>query len=338
MLRSTPLSATNFQKTCTPISECGIDNKCDFGAIFKFDVVTVNIENDNRPFVNIKIKNKEFIALLDSGANVTVLGQGCEQIVSDLKLKKFPASGSVKTADDTKHSVDYFVCLPIEFEEKIEVVPALLIPTLGKELILGMDFWNCFGIQPLKVSMIETCESADDSVALAKNNAVSDPHDLTLDQKKVLNNVINHFPLSSPKVLGRTTLISHKIDTDDSGPIRQRYRPVSPYMQKLIDAELDRMLKLDVIESSTSAWANPLVIVTKSNGKIRLCLDSRKLNAVSKKMSYPLPNMGTILSQVNGAKFISSIDLSDAFWQIPLDNDAKRKNGIYRSGSGIIPI
>lgn len=57
--------------------------------------------------------------------------------------------------------------LPIEFDNKIETIPALLIPTLGKEIILGMDFWNCFGIHPLKVSKVETCDRADDSVQLS---------------------------------------------------------------------------------------------------------------------------------------------------------------------------
>lgn len=69
-------------------------------------------------------------------------------------------------------------------------------------------------------------------------------------------------------------------------------------MQKLIDAELDRMM--DVIERPTSAWTNPIVIVTKSNGKVRICLDSRKLNAVSKKMSKTIIN--TILGEANAER------------------------------------
>lgn len=81
--------------------------------------------------------------------------------------------------------------------------------------------------------------------------------------------------------MGRTRVLSHVIDIGDAKPIRQIYYPVSPYVQKEMDIQLNRMLSLDVIEPCASPWSNPLVVVTRANKKIRLCLDSRKLNLVS---------------------------------------------------------
>lgn len=90
--------------------------------------------------------------------------------------------------------------------------------------------------------------------------------------------------------------------------------------------ELDRMLSLGVIEPSESPWSNPLIMVKKANGKPRLCLDSRKLNAVTKKDAFPLPHISRILGRLNGTKFLSAIDLSDGFWQVALTDSAKEKN------------
>lgn len=62
-------------------------------------------------------------------------------------------------------------------------------------------------------------------------------------------------------------------------------------MQKEINDEIDRMIKKDVIERvSNPTWLNPIIAVRKPSGKIRLCLDARKLNNVTVKSSYPQQN------------------------------------------------
>lgn len=86
--------------------------------------------------------------------------------------------------------------------------------------------------------------------------------------------------------------------------------------------EVDRMLRLELIEESESAWSSPIVIVNKP-GKIRLCLDSRKINSVTEKDAFPLSQIGSILSRLPRAEFITSLDLKDAFWQIPLDINSR---------------
>ncbi|KAH8295523.1 hypothetical protein KR054_004614, partial [Drosophila jambulina] len=73
--------------------------------------------------------------------------------------------------------------------------------------------------------------------------------------------------------LGKTTLISHEIDVGDAKPVKQRHFPVSPAVEKLLYAEVDRMLAMGVIEESQNAWSSPVVLVQKP-GKVRLCLDA----------------------------------------------------------------
>ena len=63
-------------------------------------------------------------------------------------------------------------------------------------------------------------------------------------------------------------------------------------------------------------------LVVKPN-KIRLCLDARKLNLVTKKDAYPLPNIGGIFARLPKANLISKLDLKDAYWQIGLDEASK---------------
>jgi len=55
---------------------------------------------------------------------------------------------------------------------------------------------------------------------------------------------------------------------------------VSPPVEKLIYKEIDRMLEMRVVEESQSAWSSPVVPV-QTTEKVRLCLDSRKVNAAT---------------------------------------------------------
>lgn len=86
--------------------------------------------------------------------------------------------------------------------------------------------------------------------------------------------------------------------------------------------EIDRMLTLGVIEESTSAWSSSMRLVLKPN-KVRLCLDARRVNQVTKKDSYPLPNIEGIFTRLPKANIISKLDLKDAYWQIGLTAQAK---------------
>ncbi|KAH8343601.1 hypothetical protein KR067_004070, partial [Drosophila pandora] len=109
--------------------------------------------------------------------------------------------------------------------------------------------------------------------------------------------------------MGRTCVLSHAIDTGTAKPIKQRHFPVSQAIEKLLYAEVDRMLKLGVIEESDSPWSSPVVLVQKP-GKVRACLDSRKVYAVTEKDAYPLPQIDGILSRLPKSNFINELPLA----------------------------
>lgn len=72
-------------------------------------------------------------------------------------------------------------------------------------------------------------------------------------------------------------MLFHFIDTGDSEPGKMRYYTVSPSVQNLMYAEIDRMLSLNVIEPAiNAAWNNRVTLVIKPN-RNRLCLDAKEL-------------------------------------------------------------
>ena len=63
----------------------------------------------------------------------------------------------------------------------------------------------------------------------------------------------------------------------------------------------------------------------KKSGKIRICIDYRKLNAATKLNSYPLPNIEDTLMQFSNTKFFSTLDLLSGYHQIALEPSSMEK-------------
>ena len=133
---------------------------------------------------------------------------------------------------------------------------------------------------------------------------------------------------------GRTGCISHPIRTTDSAPVRQKpYRLPQAYRDQVRE-ELDEMERSGIIEKSNSKWAAPLVIVKKKDGGLRLCVDYRQLNKISKFDAYPMLRIEELLDKIGSARFITTSDLAKGYWQVPMSPDDKEKTA-FASPKGL---
>ena len=100
--------------------------------------------------------------------------------------------------------------------------------------------------------------------------------------------------------LGRTNLVRHKIDTGTNRPFKQQSRRHPIAYLPVIDEHVDKMLDNDICEPSFSPWASNVVLVKKSDGTLRFCIDYRQLNNLTVKDSYPLPRIDTCFDALGG--------------------------------------
>ena len=113
--------------------------------------------------------------------------------------------------------------------------------------------------------------------------------------------------------LGRTTAITHSIDTGSAKPIKQRPYRTSPDQLEFIKSEINAMLQKGIISPTTSPWSSPVVIVPKKNGKKRFCVDFRKLNEVTEKDVYPMPIIDDLLETFQGSQWFTCLDLASGY-------------------------
>ena len=137
-------------------------------------------------------------------------------------------------------------------------------------------------------------------------------------------------------VRGPTDRIEHVIRTKGGPPIKQRYRPRNPAMQAVIDTEVDQMLREGVIEPSHSAWSSPIVLVKKKDGRHRFCIDFRRVNEVTEPDAYPLPQIPATIDKLRGVQYLTTLDLKNGYWQVPLSKASRPITAFTVPGRGLM--
>lgn len=307
---------------------------------YKVDTILQNQPvDDPRPYASLQIYDLSLMGLLDSGSAVTIIGNNRHHTLEQqgLKLQQGQIITVTAAGGQSMSSIGY-MNLPIKFEDTLHVIKAFVVPDIKIDLVLGIDFWHQFQIFPKHLTSITFSNTiiSNASLNMDKPSFLQAYDHLSTSEKLVADNIITQFKdiSAESKGLGETKLITHRIDTGDALPIRQRYYRMSPEKQRILVEQVDEMLGLDVIEPCESAWSSPVLIVTKKNGQPRFCLDSRKLNSVTKRDAYNLPYVSEILDNLRDARYLSSIDLSKAFWQIPIAFEDRDKTAFYVPGRG----
>lgn len=122
--------------------------------------------------------------------------------------------------------------------------------------------------------------------------------------------------------IGLTHLSEHTIDTGNARPIKLPPRRVPLAFAEEERKVIKQMEEQGIITKSNSPWASPIVLVRKKNGKIRPCVDYRKLNAVTlNKDAFPIPRTRDCLDAVAGAKYFSTFDLTAGYHQVPVKKE-----------------
>ncbi|KAL5484391.1 hypothetical protein EMCRGX_G020882 [Ephydatia muelleri] len=147
-----------------------------------------------------------------------------------------------------------------------------------------------------------------------------------------------HSPLFSED-LGKLKGVTVKLFIDRSvKPAFFKHRPVPFALRQRIEAELDRLEKEGIIEAVRfSDWAAPIVPVVKRDGSVRICGDFKlTVNRATTLESYPLPRVDELLASLGKSKVFSKLDLSNAYLQLPVDDESKElltistHRGLYR--------
>ena len=168
----------------------------------------------------------------------------------------------------------------------------------------------------------------DGELPLWDDTGAADPvigEQLSREQKQSLKQLTGEFRDVFNNAPGRTALAEHTIQMGAAKPVRQQpYRLPHAY-RDTVKQDLREMEGAGIIRPSSSEWASPIVLVPKKDGTLRMCVDYRKLNAVSEADAYPMPRIDELIDRLGGAKYISTLDLTRGYWQVPVAPESQAK-------------
>ena len=129
--------------------------------------------------------------------------------------------------------------------------------------------------------------------------------ELSQSQEKKLTALLQQHRSCFTDLPGCTDLAEVTLTLTDDTPIKSKPYPVPLAKEHAIDEEADALLKSKIITPSTSPYSAPVVLLRKPNGEHRMCIDFRKLNAVTDFYPEPLPDTARLYAKIGQAKYLS---------------------------------
>ncbi|CAA9997935.1 unnamed protein product [Nesidiocoris tenuis] len=260
---------------------------------------------------------------------------GWSKIGGDRGVLRRDSATAVSVANGQQCEVIGSLVLPIQLGQTLKLVNAIVVPGIKSDIILGVDFWKAFKIRLGATGREWRIGQMADLASASTETSVVSRHELRESQKRHLDELLQRFSSVEVPKIGLAKGVEHVIDTGSHRPVKQRYVRRSPAMLEIMNRELDEMLANGIVRPSLSPWSSPVVISKKKDGSHRFCVDYRLLNSITVKDSYPLPLVEQILDQLRNAKFLSSLDIKSAFWQIKISESSIAKTAFTVPGRGL---
>ena len=135
--------------------------------------------------------------------------------------------------------------------------------------------------------------------------------------------------------MGFCDVLKHSIPTTTDKPVYLTHQQIPVQLQSEVRKCLDNWLKQGIIHPSKSPYASQVVIVHKKTGEIHLCVNFRRLSAISICNLFPLPHVEEALQAVQAAVWFSSFNLAQGYLQMAMEEEDILKT-TFCTGSSVL--
>jgi Reverse transcriptase (RNA-dependent DNA polymerase). len=132
--------------------------------------------------------------------------------------------------------------------------------------------------------------------------------------------------------IGNTDLVEFKVETTHQVPVTVQYERRSPQDNVWIKEQCDKLEAAGVIRKSKSNYAAPIVVVGKKDGDKRMTVDFGALNNITPKYEFPMPHADTVSDLFYECQYWTALDLSNAFYQIKVEEGSRHKLAFFANG------
>ena len=304
-------------------------------------------------YCKVQYNGKEYSAMIDSGSQVSAIRDGLtsdKEHINTTNVQLYQAGSKDLPCKGT-----IMATLKLSVHDKL--VKLFIIPNLNTDILLGQDFIQQYVsnidvdnknmmIKDGNTIMLETKEGKNINLVISEQPTSKRdlreedqreeclPPGVTLGGVKektmreelirLIQEYKNIFSKGEDDV-GRVDplVCQHKINLKDKSQVtRTRAYKHSPQEMEAIEKQLKTWEKLGIIRRSKSPYCSGIVLAKKHGGGIRICIDYRRLNALTQGDAYPVPRIGTLLEQLAGSSVFTTLDLMSGYLQVPMEKSS----------------
>lgn len=313
--------------------------------------------------IEIKVFDVAINCLIDSGSEITCISEDfwlrLRAIKEDIPLmpvKPIQIKGAV---GQKSYKVQQIVMLPLEIMGNIIETGFLIVPKLIRPMIIGFNWMlqykaainlqddkRCLLIETkngiLRVNLInEAKRTVELNVAQCDHLEINGTKIKTggtletKDVKRLEQLLQEHLALFTTE-LGRANCYQHEIRLVEHPPIIKYSYPIPYAYRAKLEEKLQEMTDMGIISRSTTPYSSPLTFTLKKDKSIRVLLDAREINKYMIAETEKPPMQIDVLNSFHGAKYITIIDLNNAYFQIPLTDESKKYTGFTYNGKSYV--
>ena len=254
--------------------------------------------SDKAPKVIVKVCEHSFKATVDTGATINVIDQDTFAKMKGPELRPTNIQAFAYTATKPVKFMGKFEAL-IETRKRVTVGTFYVTKTIDSGNLISSETAQELGLISLHLHKVSTTKDNKLDAILHKHAKVFHGLGKLKGDKVKLNIDKDHTPKAQPQ------------------------RRIPFHIRADVQHALEELQQQDIIErvpeDQPTPWVSPIVAVPKKNGGVRICVDMRLANEVIKRVRHPIPTVEDISFELNGAKYFSKLDLSQAYHQLELD-------------------
>ena len=278
--------------------QCGsVSSESDVACVT--DICAIN-ESTGPLFAEMSLENtkRPVTFQIDCGATVNVIHKG---LIGDVKLKR------TKTV--------------LRMYNKSLIYPLGKCKITLKNPITSQQYYQTFQVVDQELVPLLSRAAAENM------NLITVNYENFKQIHAVTDTITGSFKsVFAENALGTLPGNVHLTVEENANPIQCPPRCVPVALKKPLKSELDSMVKRGVIVPVTEPtdWCSQISIQKKRTGKLRICLDPRRLNKVLKRERYPLPTLDDVLPDLTTACVLSKVDLQNGYWHCSLDEQSSK--------------
>ncbi len=271
-----------------------------------------------RPRVLIQLGDtdiqRQYLALVDTGASCTLVRQDvAEETLRRCKRPLCYGKATDYITSVTGNPLDILGTVDFMIPN-VGVITAFVVKDMSHEIIIGYDVLTKYGffLNP------EYLLWGNDIFNFCSNRDNVHVNSLECDSTGLSKLIHDYRMLFREGDLAPAHAPPMEIQTMPGKIVRKRPYRTALAKRAVVEQEIEKMLKMNIIRPSHSSWSSPITLVPKKDGTIRFCVDYRALNEITIKDRYPLPLIQDIFDTLNGSAIYSTLDLRSGYWQLPM--------------------